>query len=80
VEVRANSYSPRAPADSVRAPATRLNGWSWEVGGRSTKAIRLHFTRQTLVALNEKGEVDLLQPWSDFDPNPLVGTSIILVW
>ena len=28
----------------------------------------------------EKGEVDLLQPWSDFDPNPLVGSSIFLVW
>ena len=24
--------------------------------------------------------MDLLQLWSDFDPNPLVGTSIFLAW
>ena len=24
----------------------------------------------------KKREVDLLQPWSDFDPNPLVGASM----
>jgi len=27
---------------------------------------------------NEEGEVDLLQPWGDDDPNPLVGPSILL--
>jgi len=26
--------------------------------------------------ISEKGEVDLLQSWSDFDQNPMVGTSI----
>ena len=29
---------------------------------------------------DEKRELNLLQPWSDFDPSPLVGTSIFLVW
>jgi len=30
-------------------------------------------------SLNEKGEVDLKQPWSDIDPYPLAGTLFIVV-
>jgi len=71
---------PWHPLIQCEAPATRLNGWSWEVGGQSTEADSLHFTCRNSAALNEKGEVDLLQPRSDFDPNPRVGTSIFLVW
>ena len=38
--------------------------------------LSLHITRRNWATLIEKGEVDLLQPWNDFDSNPLVGTSI----
>ena len=57
--------------------SVRLKGWSWEVGVSQTErmAVCLHFTRRNSAAPKEKGEVDLIQPGSDLDPNPLVGTS-----
>ena len=42
--------------------------------------LSLHITRRNSATLIEKEEVDLLQLWNDFDPNPLVGTSIFLAW
>jgi len=50
-----------------------LEGW-----GSVNLSHCLHVNHQNSAALNEKGGTDLLQPWSDLDPNyPLVGTSII---
>ena len=48
-------------------------------GGQSTY-VSLYTTLRNSATLIEKGEVDLEQPWSDFDPYPLVGTSIVLPW
>ena len=45
-------------------------------GGQSTY-VSLYTTLRNSATLIEKGEVDLEQPWSDFDPYPLVGNSII---
>jgi len=51
-----------------------LGGW----GSVNLEAFCLHVTQRTPAALNEKGEVDLQQLWSDLDPNcPLVGAAII---
>jgi len=61
---------PGQPLTQCEAPATRVSGWSWEVGGQATYADSLHLTRRNSAALNEKGNVDLLQPRSDFGPNP----------
>jgi len=67
---------PGHPLIQCEAPATRLNGWSREVGVGQPKPFVNTSPAEILTALNERGEVDLLQPWSDFDPNQLVGTSI----
>ena len=63
------------------APVIWLNGWSWEVWGRSTYKPSVYTSPAEIwLPLTQKGEVDLLQPWSDFDTNPLVETSIYLAW
>jgi len=57
--------------------------WSTACGSVSSLQVvvnwvSLHITRRNWTTLNEKGEVDLKQPWSDLYLNyPLVGTTII---
>jgi len=53
---------------------------SLQVGGQ-LPLVTLHFTRRNLATLIENWEVDLEQPWNDFDSNyPLIGTSFFLPW
>ena len=50
-----------------------LEGW----GPVNLEAICLHIIYRNSAAFNEKGEVNLQQPWSDLDLNyPLIGTSM----
>ena len=68
-------HSTRTPADPMWSTSNKTEQRSWEVGGQSTRAICLHVTRRNSADLNEKGEVNLWQSWSDLDSNyPLVGT------
>jgi len=49
-----------------------MTEWMVLVGWGSVNLSHLFtFHRRNSAALNGKGEVDLLQLWSDFDPNPL---------
>jgi len=56
-----------------------LQDWTDGPGGSvNLSHLSTHNRRRGSAALNEKGEVDLEQPWTDLDPNyPLVETSII---
>jgi len=70
--------SNRAPADHLggKRQATRLRGEM----KTETRKCRPSFYITTHITEREEQEVVLWQPWSDLNPYPLVGTSIILLW
>ena len=47
------------------------------VGGQRAHLLSDQYNTQNPVSLLERGWVEFWQPWSDLDPYPLVGTSII---